>query len=118
MELEELERLLEEDEDLLELVEAWLAESRKATDDLEAALEDQELLVLLKEHLSGRGDGETATEPSAHSSSKSRTTSGYHERGGAPPPCCTLAVHPAPRVHRQHTLRLDSSFGPDHSLLR
>lgn len=61
---------------LQELVEAWLAESGKATDDLEAALEDQELLVLLKEHLSRRGDGETGTEPSANSSSKSRIASG------------------------------------------
>lgn len=51
MELEELERLLEEDEDLRELVEAWLAESGKATDDLEAALEDEELLALIEQYL-------------------------------------------------------------------
>ena len=56
MELEELERLLEEDEDLRKLVEAWLAESGKATDDLEAALEDQELLALLEEYLQGCSD--------------------------------------------------------------
>jgi len=53
MELEELERLLEEDEDLRELVEGWLAETGKSTDDLEAALEDQKLLALIEEYLEG-----------------------------------------------------------------
>lgn len=76
MEPEELERLLEEDEELRELVETWLAESGKATDDLEAVLEDEKLLALLEEYLSGRGDGETAAGPSASCSSKSGITRG------------------------------------------
>jgi hypothetical protein len=53
MELEDLERLLEEDEDLKKLVERRLAESGKAIDDLEAALEDPKLLTLIERYLEG-----------------------------------------------------------------
>lgn len=53
MKPEELERLLEEDQDLRKLVEGWLAESGKETDDLEAALGDEELLALIEEYLEG-----------------------------------------------------------------